>query len=35
VVKLCLLAGDGGEGELSLSLGEPQSGPIGPEGRKV
>jgi hypothetical protein len=31
VVKLRLLAGDGGEGELSLSLGEPHSGPFGPE----
>jgi len=29
VVELLLLAGDGGEGELSLSLGEPQSGPEG------
>jgi len=35
VVELHLLAGDGGEGELSLSLGEPESGPVGPEGRKA
>jgi len=35
VVELRLITGDGGEGELSLSLGEPESGPVGPEMRKA
>ena len=35
IIELRLLAGDGGEGELSLSLGEPESGHVGPEGRKA
>ena len=32
VVELCLLTGDGGEGELSFGLGEPV---VGPERRKA
>ena len=35
VVELRLLTGDGGEGELSFGLGEPEAGPVGPESRKV
>jgi len=35
VDELRLLTGDGGEVELSLSLGEPESGPAGPERRKA
>ena len=35
VVEFRPLAGDGGEVELSLRCGEPESRPIGPEGRKA
>jgi len=35
VVELRILAGDGSEGELSLGLGEPDAGSIGPEGWKA
>ena len=35
VVELCLLTGDGGEGELSFGLGGPEDGPVGPERRKA
>ena len=35
VGELRLLAGDAGEVELSLRCGEPESSPIGPEGRKA
>jgi len=35
VVEFRPLAGDAGEVELSLRCGEPESRPIGPEGRKA
>jgi len=35
VVELCLLTGEGGEGELSFGLGKPETGPVGPERRKA
>jgi len=35
VFELCLSTGDVGEAELSLSLGEPESGTVGREERKA
>ena len=35
VIELRPLTDDGGELELTLSLGEPESRPVGPEGRKA
>ena len=35
VVEICLLAGDGIEDELNFGLGEPETGSVGPERRKV
>ena len=35
VVEFRLLTGDEGEVELSFRFGEPESGPVGPEGRAV
>ena len=33
VVEFCRLTGNAGESESSFGVGEPEAGPIGPEGR--